>query len=174
MVAARDAMGRPWRRCCAASRASRPSLDETTLILAARPVPGDALDGAFTGGAPLGLLGIELETRRRNRVNGTVTSSGKHALMLAVDQAFGNCPQYISTRERKHTPFITADVRAERLDRLDGHAHAAIAAADTLFVASGYAGGRAGTGDASETGPDVVDGMDASHRGGARGVRRDR
>ncbi len=65
------------------------------------PIKGDPINQALaTDGAPIGLLGIELSSRRRNRVNARVQNpvSGQ-PVQLAVDQAFGNCPQYIQTRE---------------------------------------------------------------------------
>lgn len=43
-----------------------------------RPIPGDPLAEGVTPGAQLGFLGIELHTRRRNRVNGHVVASSSH------------------------------------------------------------------------------------------------
>ena len=172
VAAARDGTGRPWATLLAGEPGLAASPDERTLRLDARPAPGDALEGAFVAGARVGLLGIELETRRRNRVNGTVLAGVERSdamdgaadgtgrrvgVDLGVDQAFGNCPQYIATRRREPAPFDPLDARAERLDRLDARARAAIAAADTLFVATGHE--REGVGA----------GMDASHRGGPKG-----
>ena len=50
-------------------------------------------------GKALGLLGIELQTRRRNRVNGLVSAWDGKRFEVTVGQSFGNCPQYIQTRE---------------------------------------------------------------------------
>ena len=52
----------------------------------------------------IGILGIDLQTRRRNRVNGkisTVKSPSDASLVeinMNVQQSFGNCPQYIQSR----------------------------------------------------------------------------
>ena len=50
-------------------------------------------------GSPVGILGIELHTRRRNRVNGIVTEMDQQGFSLTVEHSFGNCPQYIQTRQ---------------------------------------------------------------------------
>jgi len=49
----------------------------------------------FTPGQRLGLLGIDLATRRRNRVNAAVRSLAHNTLTLDVLQSYGNCPKYI-------------------------------------------------------------------------------
>ena len=98
VIAARDGRGRPWPTLLAGPQGFVTSPDPRALLLAAKTVAGDALDGALVEGADLGVLGIELATRRRNRVNGRVSADGPDAIGFAVDQAFGNCPQYIRER----------------------------------------------------------------------------
>ena len=57
------------------------------------PVAGDPLGANAAVGKPLGFLGIDLKTRRRNRVNGRVSAvAADGCIELAVDQTFGNCP----------------------------------------------------------------------------------
>jgi len=46
-----------------------------------------------------GLLGIEFHTRRRNRANGVIEVGAPGVMRVRVNQSFGNCPQYIATRE---------------------------------------------------------------------------
>ena len=46
-------------------------------------------------GALVGFLGMQHETRRRNRLNGHVTDVTESSVIIAVDQSFGNCPKYI-------------------------------------------------------------------------------
>lgn len=46
-------------------------------------------------GQQLGFLGLEMHTRRRNRMNGRVLVNDGQGLLLHVDQSFGNCPKYI-------------------------------------------------------------------------------
>ncbi len=89
-------------------------------------------------GAAIGLLGIELHTRRRNRANGTIRATTPRCWHVEVDQSFGNCPQYIQLRDFKfaRNPLETFATDVEDSTALDDAALAAISAADTFFVAS--------------------------------------
>jgi predicted pyridoxine 5'-phosphate oxidase superfamily flavin-nucleotide-binding protein len=111
-------------------------------------------------GAPVGVLGIDLATRRRNRANGRVAAAAPDGIAIAVEQSFGNCPQYIQARDLVDAGAADrgAPGATEVLDGLDAEARALVAGADTFFVASA-SGPRAG-----RTG-----GMDVSHRGGRPG-----
>ena len=117
------------------------------------------------GRAVIRLLGIELATRRRNRLNGTVTDLDHGGFTVALDQSFGNCPQYIQARtpvwrrpsvasRERHAPVVLGA-------RLDAAARALVARTDTLFVASASAAAR------GHAGPE---GVDVSHRGGKPGL----
>lgn len=127
--------------------------DAKTLRIAALPRIGDPAAPWLKPGAPIALLGIDLATRRRNRANGWI--AGAHAgLTVAVKESFGNCPQYIHIRDIAVHPGVPEPT--EHLDRLDEAAGTAIAAADTLFVAT--SGGELG--------------VDISHRAGKPGFVR--
>lgn len=130
------------------------SPDPHTLRIAARPRAEDPAAPWFMAGARLGLLGIDLATRRRNRANGVIARASESALVVAVEESFGNCPQYIHPRELLPVPAAAPVV--EYLDQLDDEAAAAVRLADTLFVAS--------------SGRDA--GVDISHRGGRPGFVR--
>ncbi len=159
IVAARDESGRPWATIVAGAPGFVSSPDPSTLLIDGEPVKGDALDGRLTPGTELGVLGIELATRRRNRVNGRVRGSGGGAIVLAVDQSFGNCPQYISEREWRRVSAEAMEPVRHRSERLTSRLAERIRAADTFFIATGH----------RDSGEDVTFGMDASHRGGAPG-----
>jgi hypothetical protein len=131
------------------------SPDPRTLRIATALDPSDPASHAFVAGAPFGLLGIELATRRRNRANGAITAVDREGVTIAIHQSFGNCPNYIHPRDVVST--AAAAVPAERLRGLDRDAAAAIAAADTFFVAT-----------AARTG-EPTGGVDISHRGGPPG-----
>ncbi|MFX7605218.1 hypothetical protein ABTJ35_19420, partial [Acinetobacter baumannii] len=60
---------------------------------------GSPLAAHLRDGAALGLLGIQPHTRRRNRMNGRVARMSETGFDVEVEQSFGNCPQYIRTRE---------------------------------------------------------------------------
>ncbi|HJS84174.1 MAG TPA: pyridoxamine 5'-phosphate oxidase family protein [Acetobacteraceae bacterium] len=126
-----------------------------SLRIAALPSPADPAASRLRAGAPIGMLGIDLVTRRRNRANGRIAGTDAQGFEIAVTQSFGNCAQYIQARE--HEPSLDGQgaVAWERLSGMDRAARALIASADTFFVASG-----------SEAG------MDMSHRGGRPGFVR--
>ena len=111
---------------------------------------------------PVGLLGIDFNSRRRNRANGIVSAAGPDALDIAVTQSFGNCPKYIQPRDLRVTPASARPAAmVDAITGLDGQARALISAADTFFVATGA--GQAGA---------HPSGVDMSHRGGAPGFVR--
>jgi ferredoxin-NADP reductase/predicted pyridoxine 5'-phosphate oxidase superfamily flavin-nucleotide-binding protein len=157
VAAARDNGGRPWVTLLAGAEGFISSPDPQTLVIDARPVRGDALEGEIKPGDDLGLLGIELATRRRNRVNGRIGGGGD-ALVFQVEQSFGNCPQYIHERDwrRVEGEMAGAPQRSTALTEVQG---TWIEQADTLFIATGYRG----------EGESPTYGMDASHRGGDPG-----
>ena len=163
LVGAVDALGRPWASVLVGEPGFMRSPDPTHLDIAARPVPGDPLLQGLVPGAPLGFLGIELHTRRRNRMNGRVESVSDGGLRVAVEQTVGNCPQYIQGRETEWVRDArdNAPRQSVALDRLDDAALALVRAADTLFVAT-----RAPA-DASHAAS-----ADVSHRGGRSGFVR--
>jgi hypothetical protein len=159
VAAARDGQGRPWATLLTGPSGFVRSPDPQRLSIHGRPVPGDALDGALIQGADLGLLGIDLATRRRNRVNGRIGNGNSGAIEFEVDQAFGNCPQYIHERSWTRVPEPQDPPPARRVTRLDANMREWIRGADTLFIASGHRG----------DGANPIYGMDASHRGGDPG-----
>lgn len=158
IVAARDEQGRPWATVLAGDNGFVTSPDPVSLAINAKPVSGDALERSFFSGADIGILGIELATRRRNRVNGRVRRVGRGPIVCEVAQTFGNCPQYIREREWRHVGGVPAGLPS-RGARLTSSQIASIAAADTFFIASGHRGDEENS----------AFGMDASHRGGDPG-----
>lgn len=158
-----DNDGWPWASIVFNQPGFITSNDAHTLHIDAMPVPGDPLSDALQPGTQLGLLGIELPTRRRNRLAAHVVQGSGSGISLAVDQAFGNCPQYIQTRELEQIDHATMPPRRiENLEGLDSRARRLIEQSDTFFVAS-YVNN--GNGQTSE-------GADVSHRGGRPGFIR--
>lgn len=164
LVGAVDDSGAPWATLLEGEPGFVSSPDATTLRIAARPGAEDPVAAALAPGTPLGMLGIELHTRRRNRMNGTVTHLDGEGFTVTVQQSFGNCPQYIQTRSvlRSQRPSPQSRAAVERSATLDAAARELISAADTFFVASyvdvdGKRTGRA---------------VDVSHRGGKAGFVR--
>jgi len=163
VVGAVDETGQPWASLLFGQAGFASSPDPQTLSIAATPVDGDPLSGAIRSGAAVGLLGIELHTRRRNRMNGRVTSVDANGFAVTVEQSFGNCTQYIQKRSYRTVPASGAPLpQPESLAELDAAAIVRIAAADTFFIAT-HAPGEGGG---------AAYGADVSHRGGKPGFVR--
>jgi uncharacterized protein len=112
--------------------------DPTTLEIA---TTADQLDPAWTGlgdGQPIGLLGIDLHSRRRNRLNGTFRRTAAGAFRVRVEESYGNCPQYIRARDFRFIddPSAPTESLCEKSIRIEGHAAEMISHADTFFIAS--------------------------------------
>uniref|UniRef100_UPI00398C3802 FAD-binding oxidoreductase n=1 Tax=Rhizobium mayense TaxID=1312184 RepID=UPI00398C3802 len=107
------------------------------LDIAATRDPSDPASEGLAEGLPIGLLGIEMHTRRRNRMNGFV-STIDGGFRVDVDQSFGNCPRYIQLRDFsfERQPGMLFQGEVEELPALDDQARAIIQEADAFFVAS--------------------------------------
>ena len=158
VAAARDGRGRPWATLLVGEPGFVRLPDARTLALDARPAEGDALEDAFASGVDVGFLGIELATRRRNRINGRVTASSANGFEVAVEQTFGNCPQYIHERKWRREASAATPMRRAH-DQFSSELQRWIEGADTFFIATGHRG----------EGESPTYGMDASHRGGEPG-----
>ncbi|NVD42022.1 pyridoxamine 5'-phosphate oxidase family protein [Ensifer sp. HO-A22] len=123
---------------------------------------GDPADAGMEDGNAIALLGIQLETRRRNRLNGVVRRARDDHFAVSVGQSFGNCPQYIQLRDFSFArkPTAPPETRPVHLSGLDRRAKEIIANADTFFVASFVD---------RDNGERQVD---VSHRGGKAGFVR--
>jgi ferredoxin-NADP reductase/predicted pyridoxine 5'-phosphate oxidase superfamily flavin-nucleotide-binding protein len=151
-----DAADRPWATLLEGQPGFMEATDDTHLRIASAPASGDPAASALSTGGAIGLLGIELETRRRNRLNGHVSDARDGSLEVEVDRAYGNCPKYIHTRDLRFHEIAAADLAPpERFGTLDEEAVRTIALSGTFFVAS--ATGRPATS------------VDVSHRGGRPG-----
>lgn len=168
VVGSLDANLQPWASVLAAPAGFAHSPDATHLRIDALPAAGDPLAGQLAEGAPLGLLGIEPHTRRRNRMNATVESLDATGFMLEVQQSFGNCPRYIQAREPVFVPARTGSESVQWLDTLDLEAQRLIGSADTLFIATAYPD-EVAAGDEADA---RSHGVDVSHRGGRPGFVR--
>jgi predicted pyridoxine 5'-phosphate oxidase superfamily flavin-nucleotide-binding protein len=172
VVASRDAEGRVWASLLAGPPGFARALDEQTVSIAARPAVGDPLGDNLRPGAQIGLLVIELATRRRMRLNGVIEalSAGGDArtgvglaLRLHARQVYANCHKYIQAREWTVVPDDSASgdspgprPTVSRRPALTGDQRRWIERADTFFIASAH----------------PESGADASHRGGLPGFVR--
>lgn len=164
VVGSLDAQRRPWASILSGRPGFMISPDPQTLTIAAQPAAGDPLREGLAEGASVGLLGIELQTRRRNRMNGTIVDAGEGAFSVRVDQSFGNCPQYIQSRWPDHVDTDqTQHTVLREGPQLSERARGMIHRADTFFIA---------TASPHPERRDGREGVDVSHRGGKPGFVR--
>jgi hypothetical protein len=164
-VAGLDPTGHPRATALVGGRGFVSSPDPGTLRLGALPGPGDPLADCLRPGAPVGLLGIELATRRRNRMNGRVASIDERGFSVEVAQSFGNCKQYIQARDLAEAEPTEERAVLDETAALGPATRARIERADTFFIAT--ASRRA-----AEDADDPSQGVDVSHRGGRPGFVR--
>lgn len=155
VLASTDAAGAVWATAVAGPPGFARAVDDRTVRIDALPAPGDALAEHLDGGADVGILALEPQTRRRIRVNGTVVRAGA-GLEIRTEQVLGNCPKYLQTREITALADPHRPGPARRGAGLDDEQRARIEAADTFFIGSRSPG----------------HGADASHRGGEPGFVR--
>lgn len=154
-----DVDGRTWASILTGRPGFATAPDPGTVVIEAG-LPGD--DPAAAGlraGAPIGILAIDLGTRRRARVNGSIRTAIADRITIDVEQAYANCPKYIQRRtgsgedDANSAPAVTGGEAIRTGGALTAAQVGAISRADTFFVAT--------------TAPDA--GADASHRGGNPG-----
>jgi uncharacterized protein len=153
-----DADGRLWVSPLAGPPGFLDATGPTTLTVRARPLPGDPLR-ELRAGQSAGLLVIEFALRRRVRINGTLAAVDGGGIEIAVEQAYGNCPQYIQARHLVPDPAAEATAAAGAPVR--GHCLTPadidqIQQSDTFVIGTRHPGR----------------GADSSHRGGSAGFVR--
>ena len=160
-----DREGQPWASVLANPPGFIESPTPRELAIHARPLTADPLMETRVPDAPIGLLGIEPHTRRRNRLNGIIERITENGFRVRVSQSFGNCPKYIQARKPEYVPR-GADAQAVYYTGLGDEAvRRLIQRADTFFIATAYPADKR---DASAS----AHGVDVSHRGGKPGFVR--
>ncbi|KAB0488418.1 hypothetical protein SAMN04490202_5580 [Pseudomonas reinekei] len=127
------------------------------LQIKLEPQPNDPAHEGMQPGDAIGMLGIELHTRRRNRMNGNVLRALDDRIEIVVTQAYGNCPRYINLRQYEFVEE-TADI-AQELTVTDPLIRRMVTSADSFYVATYVV-------------RDDQNQVDASHRGGKAGFVR--
>ncbi len=156
-----DPGGKLWASVLAGNPGFIRARDERTVLLDVQRQLSAVDDPFWTNieSCPeVGLLVIDLGTRRRLRVNGRIRQLKAGLYALTVEQAFPNCPRYIQQRHLSLDiePAPPRPVTTRQGVTLGDEQKRLITGADTLFVASANPG----------------HGVDASHRGGHPGFVR--
>lgn len=157
VLGAVDTQGKVWATLRAGQPGFMHSPEPRRLVLNLPRDPHDPADIGIEDGQGIGMLGIELHTRRRNRLNGNVQRADDRGFEIVPTQTYGNCPQYIRLREYRFDASGPGPVSES--DGLDARARSMIAASDSFYVASYVV--RNG-----------VRQVDVSHRGGKPGFVR--
>jgi uncharacterized protein len=129
------------------------AIDEQLVLIDAAIRSDDPLAGNLERRPELGVLVIDLATRRRIRLNGRAVLDAERRIFLTLEQVYGNCPKYIQVRRLETAGPAVEVATPRRSAQLDARQQSVMAAADTFFIASHHPGG----------------GADASHRGGRPG-----
>lgn len=137
------------------------SSDPQSLQVDASAYWQEEIRSLLAPGKKIAMLGIDFNTRRRNRANGVVQSIDADGVHIGVHQSFGNCPKYIQARDVQDGPTSQHAASSQLLIQLDEEARRLIKNADTFFVATS-------SGSNTENG----NGNDISHRGGKPGFIR--
>jgi predicted pyridoxine 5'-phosphate oxidase superfamily flavin-nucleotide-binding protein len=159
-LSARDRSGRLWVSPLGGAPGFMEAEGPARLRIHASPAPGDPLCD-LPAGQPVGLLVIEYSIRRRVRVNGDLVRAGPEGLTVEIDQAYGNCPQYIPPH-----PLVPA-VPGAGAEAKEGTAAGASGLRDHLADADRDLIRHADTFVLGTT--HATRGNDASHRGGPPG-----
>jgi hypothetical protein len=153
----RDGQGRLWASMLFGSRGFMKSVDGRTVDFDLSQVAVQQHDPFWRNieaNPAVGMIAIELGSRRRIRINGEISRPAENTLQLTVREAFPNCPKYITRRTVKSVAageplqreMNSGTVLAPGQEHLLGRA-------DVLFIATAH----------------PTRGADASHRGGNPG-----
>jgi uncharacterized protein len=148
-----DPEGRPWASVLTGPPGFARALDAHTVRLAAEPIAGDPLAEYIETADLVGVLTMDLEHRRRLRVNGRMSRDEAGAILIRTEQVFSNCSKYIQARRIQVLESDAAVSQSSRMSALQERHRDWIRSADTFFVATVNPG----------------EGADASHRGGPPG-----
>lgn len=149
-VATLDAAGHLWATVVPGKPAFLQAEANGTELWIDRAMPQPVLND-LKNDSNIGLLAIDLTSRQRMRINGTATAlpSGLH---VSVQEAFFNCPKYITRRAALPSTTHSEPATREGVQLLAEHLQL-LSEADLLFLATVH--------------PER--GLDVSHRGGDPG-----
>lgn len=160
VVSGEDASGHIWVTLLEGEEGFISSPDPYSLVMNTNIDVHDPLLESFDDGTEIGVIGIELASRRRNRFSGRLQKKNG-SYQIAVKQSFGNCPQYITQRGYTRVP-AAVNKTAQSSTELSSLQMETIAASDTLIIGTGHHGKM----------DEFSSGFDASHRGGTKGFVR--
>ncbi len=154
-----DAQGLPHASIATGPVGFASSPDPKTLVIQMGDRAGNSAFEALDLGQAVGVVGLDLSNRRRNRMHGKITAMDAASVTITVVQSYGNCPKYINVREISERGQPIAGGEVEERDVLNADDTALIKAADTFLIASYVQDGSGAP----------YEGVDVNHRGGQPG-----
>jgi len=153
-----DEAGKIWASVLTGTPGFLMAHDEHTLVLNTsepRSADDDPLWENMAQRSNVGMVIIELGSRRRLRVSGKAIKATDRHYAIEVDRAYPNCPKYIQRRQLtiENSSAPKREIYSTYGQLLNDDQKSLISNADTFFVASAH----------------PVQGIDASHRGGHSG-----
>ena len=110
-------------------------------------------------GAMIGVVGIDMSNRRRNRMHGRIASVTSDHIDIRVTQSYGNCPKYTNVRTVTQPYSHLNPAPPQTRNALSDQDRDTIRAADMFLIASFFDGGTGAQ----------YDGADMSTRSGLPG-----
>jgi len=153
----RDGQGRLWASMLFGSRGFMKSADGRSVDFALSQMAVQQHDPFWQNieaDPMVGMVAIELGSRRRIRINGDISRPAENTLQLDVREAYPNCPKYITRRTVK--TVATGEPKKTEMSsgkKLGPQQEELLARGDVLFIATAH----------------PARGADASHRGGNPG-----
>lgn len=153
----RDGQGRLWASMQFGSRGFMKSADGRNVEFDLSQMAIQEHDPFWRNieaNSTVGMLAIELGSRRRIRINGDINRSAENTLQLGVRESFPNCPKYITRRIVKTVVTgepVKSEMNSGRV--LGPDQEDLLERGDVLFIATAH----------------PTRGADASHRGGNPG-----
>lgn len=154
-ITARDADGTLWISPLSGPPGFLHVASPTALEVHTLPAEGDPLQHPPMH-QPIGLIVVEFAARRRLRINGTLSHAASDGLHIDVEQAYGNCPQYIQNRHPHPVPAPLGEEPVRHGSTLTQDDIDLIRRSDTFMIGTTH----------------PTRGNDASHRGGPPGFVR--
>ena len=168
VISSVDEAGLPWSSVLFGTPGFIQATDSSSLLLDANKMlinENDPLWKNISNNPQVGVLAIELSTRRRFRVNGRIqkvqgASLADSQFEITVQQAYPNCPKFIQRRNLKIEEQAYSEVLPQAItgNQLTPEHINIITKSDSFFVSS-----------ASFIKEKIEHNVDASHRGGFPG-----
>jgi len=174
IVSSIDTQGKVWVSVLIGNPGFISAPNNTSLILHTRSIINNANDPFWQNiktSPKVGLLAIELSTRRRFRVNGNIQPNDNTHFTITVEQAYPNCPKFIQRRQLRFPKSVIKQnsLTSTKGSTLSNEQLQLVTEADSFYVGSACSNGKMSNTNNAFTSKFDKFSCDASHRGGYPG-----